>query len=62
MQASNCFFTARARHVFINIQLTFESSLGESKKKSDDDDETRTMKSGDEKYANHFGIKGLYEL
>lgn len=30
-----------------------------AEKRKPDDDETRTMKSGYEKYANHFGIKGL---
>jgi hypothetical protein len=38
-----------------STQLTFFSER-------ENDDETRTMKSGYEKYANHFGIKGVYEL
>lgn len=37
----------------MNIQLTYVKN---------DDDETTTMKGGYEKYANHFRIKGLYEL
>lgn len=52
-------FFAETRHVLISTQLTFVKG---KEKKSDDDDETRTMKSGYEKYANHFGIRGLYEL
>lgn len=51
--------TAETRRVLMNKQLT-------SMQSDDDDDETRTMKSGYEKYANHSGIGGegkkLYEL